>query len=72
MGVENLVFEGEDRNDKVEDENEVIKDKEQVELRVVISDDLPFIVVISRRQRSKEADNNTRRYNLKRSAKGIR
>ncbi len=54
MGVENLVFEGEDGNDEVEGEDGVIEDEEQVELRVVIFDDLPFTIVISRRQGSKQ------------------
>jgi len=54
LGVRNLVFEGEDGNDEVEGENRVIKDEEQIELRAVIFDNLPFTIVISRRQGSKQ------------------
>jgi len=72
LGVENLVFKGEGGNDKIEGEDGVIEDEEQAELRVVIFDNLSFAVVISRRQGSKEADNDTRRYDLRRSIKGIR
>ncbi len=72
MGVENLVFEEEDRNNKVEGENKIIKNKEQTELRVVISNNLPFTIVIPRQQGSKGAYNNTRRYNLRRLVRGIR
>jgi len=49
LGVENLVFKGEDRNDEVENEDGVIEDEEQVKLRAVISNNLPFVVVIPRR-----------------------
>ncbi len=49
VGVENLAFEGENENDKVEGEDEVIKNEEQAELRAVIPDNLPFVVVIPRR-----------------------
>ena len=48
MGVKNLTFEKEGGNDEIKDEDRVIKDEEQVKLRVVISDDLPFTIVISR------------------------
>ena len=63
MRVKNLIFEGENKNNKVENKNRVIKDKEQAKLRVIISNNLPFAIVISRRQGSKKADNNIRRYN---------
>ncbi len=72
MGVKNLTFEEEDGNNKIKDENEVIEDKEQVELRAVIFNNLPFTIVIPRRQESKKADNNARKYNLRRSVKGIK
>ncbi len=72
MGVKNLIFEGENRNNKVENENKIIKDKEQAELRAVISDNLPFIIVISRRQGSKGVDNNMRKYNLRRLVREIK
>ena len=49
MGVKNLTFKEEDGNDKVEGENRAIKNKEQVELRAVISDNFPFTIIISRR-----------------------
>jgi len=49
LGVKNLVFKEEDGNNKVEDEDKIIKDEEQVELRIIISDNLLFTVVISRR-----------------------
>ena len=72
LGVKNLTFEGEDGNDEVEGEDGVIEDEEQIKLRVVISNNLSFTVVISRRQGSKKTNNNTRRYNLKRLVKKIR
>ena len=72
MGVKNLAFEGEDKNDKIEGEDRAIKNEDQIELRVVTSNNLPFTVVIPRRQGSKEADNNTRRYNLRKLTKKIR
>ncbi len=56
LSVEDLVFEGEDGNDKIENEDGVIKNEEQAELRVIIFNNLLFIIVISRRQGSKEAD----------------
>ncbi len=72
LDVENLVFEGEDGNNKIENKDGVIKDEEQAELRAVISNNLSFTIVIPRRQGSKEIDNNTRRYNLRRLVRGIR
>ncbi len=72
MDVENLIFEEEDRNNKVKDKNRIIKDEKQTELRVVISNNLLFTIVISRRQGNKEADNDARRYNLRRSVRGTR
>ncbi len=54
LGVENLAFEGEDRNDEVEGEDGVIEDEEQAKLRAAIPDDLPFTIIISRRQGSKQ------------------
>ena len=72
MGVENLTFEGEGGNDEVEGENGAIKNEKQTELRTIIPNNLSFTIIISRRQGSKEADNNTRRYNLKRLVRGIR
>ena len=72
LSVKNLIFEGEGGNNKVEDEDRVIKNEEQTELRTTIPNNLPFTIVIPRRQRSKKIDNNTRKYNLKRSIKGIR
>src|SRR6266498_415793 len=50
LGVKNLAFEREDRNNKVKDENKIIKNKKQTELRAAISNNLPFTIVISRRQ----------------------
>ncbi len=41
-------------------------------MRVIISNNLLFTVVISRRQGSKKADNNAKRYNLRRLVRGIR
>jgi len=49
LGVKNLIFEKENKNDKVEDEDRVIKDKKKTELRVVIFNNLLFTIVISRR-----------------------
>ena len=72
LGVENLAFEEEDRNDKVKDEDRVIKNEKQAELRVVIFNNLPFTIIISRRQRSKEADNSAKKYNLTRLIREIR
>ncbi len=72
MSVKNLIFEGEDGNNKIEDENGVIKDKKQAELRVVISNNLLFTIAIPRRQESKRAHNSARRYNLRRLVKEIR
>ncbi len=72
LDVKNLAFEEEDRNDEVEGEDRVIKDKEQIELRVVISNNLPFTIVISRRQGSKRIDNSARKYDLRRLVRGIR
>src|SRR6266498_3827417 len=63
--VKNLVFEKENRNDEVKNENKAIKNEKQTELRAIISNNLPFTIVIPRRQGSKKANNNTRRYNLK-------
>jgi len=54
LGVKNLIFEGEDGNNKIKGEDEVIKDEEQIKLRAAIPDNLPFIVVIPRRQGSKQ------------------
>jgi len=72
LGVENLAFEEEDRNDKVKDEDRVIKNEKQAELRVVIFNNLPFTIIISRRQKSKKTNNNTRKYNLKRLVRGTK
>ena len=72
MGVKNLIFKREDRNDEIKDQDGVIKDEEQIKLRAVISDNLLFTIVISRRQGSKEINNNTRRYDLRRLVRGIR
>jgi len=66
LGFENLAFEGEDGNDEVEGEDGAIEDEEQAELRAAIPDDLPFAIVIPRRQGSKGAHNNARRYDLRR------
>ena len=72
LDVKNLAFEGKNRNDEVEGEDKTIKNKKQAELRAAISDNLSFTVVIPRRQENKRVDNNTRRYNLKKSIKEIR
>ena len=72
MGVENLAFEEKNKNDEVEGEDRVIKDKEQTKLRVVIPNNLSFTVVIPRRQRSKRAHNSARRYDLRILVREIR
>jgi len=72
LSVENLIFEGEGGNDEVKDENRVIKDEEQTKLRIIISNNLPFTIVIPRRQRNKETDNNAKKYNLRGLARGTR
>jgi len=72
LSVKNLAFEGEDKNNKIKNKDRVIEDEEQTKLRAIIPNNLPFIIVIPRRQESKEADNNTRKYNLKKLVKGIR
>ncbi len=72
LNVKNLIFEKEDENNEIEGEDGVIEDEEQIELRAVISNNLPFAIVISRRQGSKEINNNTRRYDLRRLVRGIK
>ncbi len=72
LNVKNLTFEEEDKNNKIKNENGTIKDEEQTELRTIISNNLPFTIVIPRQQGSKEADNGVRKYNLKRSVRGTR
>ena len=72
MSVKNLTFEREDRNNKIKSEDGAIKNEKQTKLRAVISNNLPFTIVIPRRQESKKTDNNTRKYNLRRSVRGIR
>ena len=72
LNVENLVFEKEDKNNKIKDEDGAIKDEEQAELRAAISNNLPFTIVIPRRQGSKKTNNNTRKYDLKRLARETR
>jgi len=49
LNIKNLIFEREDRNNKIKDEDRVIKNEEQIELQAVISNTLPFTIVISRR-----------------------
>ncbi len=72
LDIKNLAFEEEDKNDEVEGEDRTIKDEKQAELRTTIPNDLPFAVVIPRRQGSKKTNNSARRYNLRRSARGTR
>ncbi len=69
LNVENLTFEEENKNNKIKDEDRIIKDEEQIKLRATIPNNLPFTIIISRRQGNKEADNNARKYNLKRLAR---
>jgi len=69
LDVKNLIFEGEDRNNKIKSENKVIKDKKQTKLRAAIPNNLSFTIAISRRQGSKGAHNNTKKYDLRRLAK---
>ncbi len=72
LGVKNLAFEREDGNNKIKSEDGVIKDEEQIKLRATISNNLPFTIIIPRQQEIKETNNNIKRYNLRRSARGIR
>jgi len=72
LGVENLAFKKKDENNKIKNENKAIKNEEQIELRVIIFNNLLVTIVISRRQGSKKINNNTKKYNLKKSIKEIR
>ena len=69
LNVKNLTFEKENKNDKIKDKNGAIKNKKQTKLRATISNNLPFTIAIPRRQGSKRAHNNTRKYNLKKLTK---
>ncbi len=69
LSVENLTFERENKNNKIKDENGVIKNEEQTKLRIIIPNNLPFTIVISQRQGNKKINNNTKRYDLRRSTR---
>jgi len=72
LNIKNLAFEEENRNNKIKNKNRAIKDKKQTKLQKTIPDNLPFTIVIPQRQRSKGVNNNTRRYNLRKSIKRTR
>jgi len=54
LDVKNLAFEGENKNNKIKSEDGAIKDEKQTELRAAIPNNLPFTIIIPRRQGSKQ------------------